>query len=73
MSEPAPKHAQLTNEGTPRRYRRSQGRRLAVRDGEGISPRFQASTCPVSLRMVKNSPVRRAIQSSVDYITYAMY
>ena len=63
MSEPEPKRARW-DEGTPRRHRRTQGRRLAVTDGEGCgSPRFQAR--PVSLRMVKDSPVRRAIQSSV--------
>ena len=65
MSEPAPKRARLTDEGTPRRHRRSRGRRLAVTDGEGSSPIFQARTRPVSLRMVKDSPVRRAIQNSV--------
>ena len=57
MSKPVPKRAWLTDEGTPRRHRRSRGRRLAVTDGEGSSPRFQASIHPVLLRMVKDSPV----------------
>ena len=69
MSELVPKRARLTNEETPRCHKRSQGRQLAVTNGEGISPRFQARTRPVSLRMVKNSLVRRAIQSSGDCIT----
>ena len=51
MSEPAPKRAWITEEGTPKRHRRSKGRRLAVTDGEGSSPRFQASTRPVLLQM----------------------
>ena len=62
MSELEPKRAQC-NEGTPRRHRRTQGRQLAVTDGEGCSsPRFQAR--PVSLRMVKlkDTPVRRAMK-----------
>ena len=60
MSEPEPKRA-WCNEGTPRRYRRTHGRRLAVTDGKGCgSPRFQAR--PVSQQMVKDTPVRRAMK-----------
>ena len=60
MSEPEPKHARC-NEGTPRQHKRTQGRRLAVTDGKGHgSPRFQAR--PVLLRMVKDTPVRRAMK-----------
>ena len=60
MSEPEPKRARC-NEGTPRRHRRTQGRQLAVTDGEGCgSPRSQAH--PVSLRMMKDTPVRRAMK-----------
>ena len=64
MSEPELKRARC-NEGTPRQHRRTQGRRLAVTDGKGCdSPRFQAR--PVSLRMVKDTLVRRAMKRKED-------
>ena len=67
MTEPSPKRVRFDNEGTPRRHRRSTRRRLAVTahgDGEAYSSPTLVRR-PLAFRMIRNSPVRRAIQNSV--------